>query len=86
MDKALISGITFLLVCLLSLSVFWAAELTQEPISFDEPDYLSLEVEDTPLLTEQAKKEAIETGNAWFYKPNGELVIMENVPEQYLED
>ncbi len=85
-NKALITLLVFTLIAFFSLSAFWASELNQEPIYFDDPDYLSLEVEDKPLLTEQAKQEAIETGRAWFYKPDGELVIMENVPDKYLED
>lgn len=83
-SKALITAIVFLLTMLFALSAFWASELYREPISFDDPVPL-LEVEDKPLLTDAAKKEAKETGRAWFYR-NGELVIMENVPEQYLED
>lgn len=85
MDKALCTGIVFCFITLFSLSVFWALELNREPVLYQEPDYMSLEVEDTPLLTDVAKREAKETGRAWFCR-NGELVIMENVPEQYLED
>lgn len=84
MDKALITGIVFCLTALFSLAMFWASELSREPASFSEPVPM-LEVEDKPLLDDVAKKEAKETGRAWFYR-NGELVIMENVPEQYLED
>lgn len=85
MDKALCTGIVLCLITLFSLSVFWALELYREPVLHQEPGYLTLEVKDTPLLTDAAKREAKETGHAWFYR-NGELVIMENVPEQYLED
>lgn len=85
MDKALITGIVFCLTALFSLAMFWASELSREPVSYQEPDYLALEVKDTPLLSDAAKAEALNTGRAWFYR-NGELVIMENVPEQYLED
>lgn len=85
MDKALCTGIVLCLITLFSLSVFWALELNREPVLHQEPGYLTLEVKDTPLLTDAAKREALNTGRAWFYR-NGELVIMENVPEQYLED
>lgn len=84
MDKALITGIVFCLTALFSLAMFWASEITREPVSYQEPVPM-LEVEDKPLLDDVAKKEAKETGRAWFYR-NGELVIMENVPKQYLED
>lgn len=84
-SKALYTAIVFLLVFLTSLFLFWALELNREPVLYQEPDYLSLEVEDTPLLTDVAKREAKETGRACFCR-NDELVIMENVPEQYLED
>lgn len=83
-SKALYTAIVFLLVCLASLFLFWASELNRESISFDDPVPL-LEVEDKPLLTDAAKAEALNTGRAWFYRGD-ELVIMENVPEQYLED
>lgn len=85
MYKALCTGIVLCLITLFSLSVFWALELYREPVLYQEPGYLTLEVKDTPLLTDAAKREAKETGRAWFYR-NGELVIMENVPGQYLED
>jgi hypothetical protein len=85
MYKALCTGIVICLITLFSLSVFWALELNREPVLYQEPGYLTLEVKDTPLLTDAAKREAKETGRAWFCR-SGELVIMENVPEQYLED
>ena len=85
MDKALITSIVFLLSFLFALCSFWASELSREPISYQEPDYLKLEVKDTPLLSDAAKTEALNTGRAWFYRGD-ELVIMENVPKQYLED
>ena len=84
MDKALVTSIVFLLTFIFALCSFWASELSREPVSFSEPVPM-LEVEDKPLLDDVAKKEAKETGRAWFYRGD-ELVIMENVPKQYLED
>lgn len=81
-SKALISGIVLCLAILFALAIFWGCELSRDPVITSEP---TLEVKDVPLLSEDAKQEARETGNAYTYI-GGKLIHIENVPGKYLED
>lgn len=83
-SKALYTAIAFLLVCLIALFLFWAHELSREPILYEDPVPI-LDVQDKQLLTNQAKEEARQTGNSWAYI-DGEFHHFEGIPKQYYEE